>query len=61
MVSYYRLHDRIDQPRRNLTDEEILLNLKSLASTYEYSFGIGFSYTFGSIYTNVVNPRFFGD
>jgi hypothetical protein len=61
MASYYRLHDRIDQPRRTLTDEEILLNLKSLASTYEYSFGVGFSYTFGSIYSNVVNPRFFGD
>jgi hypothetical protein len=60
MVSYYRLHDRIDQPRRHLTDEEILLNLKSLASTYEYSVSVGFSYTFGSIYTNVVNPRFFG-
>ncbi len=60
-ASYYRLHDRIDQPRRTLTDEEILLNLKSLASTYEYSFGVGFSYTFGSMYSNVVNPRFFGD
>jgi hypothetical protein len=60
MVSYSRLHDRIDQPRRHLTDEEILLNLKSLASTYEYSVSVGFSYTFGSIYTNVVNPRFFG-
>ncbi len=58
--SYYRIHDRIDQPRRTLTDEEILLNLKSLASTYEYSFGVGFSYTFGSVYSKVVNPRFFG-
>jgi hypothetical protein len=60
-VSYYRLHDRIDQPRRLLTDEEILLDLKSLASTYEYSASVGLTYTFGSIYTNVVNPRFFGD
>ncbi len=60
-AGYRQIHDRIDQPRRHLTDEEILLNLKSLASTYEYSFGVGFSYTFGSIYSNVVNPRFFGD
>jgi hypothetical protein len=60
-ASYYRLHDQIDQPRRQLTDEEILLHMKSLASTYQYSFYIGLTYTFGSIYTNVVNPRFFGD
>ena len=59
--SYYRLHDQIDQPRRQLTDEEILLHVKSLASTYQYSFNVGLTYTFGSIYTNVVNPRFFGD
>jgi hypothetical protein len=59
--SYARLHDLIDQPRRRLTDEEILLNLKSLASTYEYSVSVGFTYTFGSIYKNIVNPRFFGD
>jgi hypothetical protein len=59
--SYGRLHDQLDQPRRTLTDEEILLNLKELSSTYSYSFSIGFSYTFGSIYSNVVNPRFLGD
>ncbi|HEY5133594.1 MAG TPA: hypothetical protein VII85_07920, partial [Candidatus Krumholzibacteriaceae bacterium] len=59
--SYYRVHDQIDQPRRHLTDEEILLHMKSLASTYQYRFDIGLTYTFGSIYTNVVNPRFFGD
>jgi hypothetical protein len=58
---YYRLHDQVDQPRRTLTDEEILLSLQQLASTYEYSFSVGFSYTFGSIYSNVVNPRFLGD
>jgi len=59
--SYSRIHDQIDQPRRTLTDEEVLLNLKTLASTYDYSFSFGISYTFGSIYSNVVNPRFVGD
>ncbi len=53
-----RNHDLIDQPRRSLTDEEILLRLRSLAETYSYSTSVGFSYTFGSIYSNVVNPRF---
>lgn len=53
-----RNRDLIDQPRRSLTDEEILLRLRSLAETYSYSTSVGFSYTFGSIYSNVVNPRF---
>jgi len=56
--SYTRDHDRIDQERRYLTDEEILLNLRTLSETYYYGVSIGFSYTFGSIYANVVNPRF---
>ena len=29
-----------------------------LQSGYEYSFDVGFTYTFGSIFNNVVNPRF---
>jgi hypothetical protein len=60
-ASYYRLHDQIDQPKRQLTDEEVLLNLKSLASKYSYSVYAGLTCTFGSIYSNIVNPRFFGD
>lgn len=55
---YSRIHDEIDQPKRNLTDDEVLLNLRNLASTYSFNFSIGFSYSFGSRYSNVVNPRF---
>jgi hypothetical protein len=29
-----------------------------LETTYNYFAMVGLSYTFGSIYTNVVNPRF---
>lgn len=56
--NYTRDRDRIDQERRDLTDEEILLNLRRLSETYYYGVSIGFSYTFGSIYANVVNSRF---
>jgi hypothetical protein len=38
--------------------EDVLLMRKQLATSYEYYFSIGLSYTFGSIYSNVVNPRF---
>jgi len=31
-----------------------------LRTSYEYWGGFGLSYTFGSVYNNVVNPRFGG-
>lgn len=39
------------------TDEEILLRRRQLATNYNYSTSVGLSYTFGSIYTPVVNTR----
>jgi hypothetical protein len=38
--------------------EDVLLQLRKLNSKYSYQFGINISYSFGSIYNNVVNPRF---
>jgi len=38
--------------------EEILLKRKELATQFRYFTYFGLSYTFGSIYNNVVNPRF---
>jgi hypothetical protein len=40
------------------TPDEVLLQLKQLRTSYQYWGGFGFSYTFGSVYNNVVNPRF---
>jgi hypothetical protein len=42
------------------TEEEVLLRQRELESGFEYNFRVGFSYTFGSIFSNVVNPRFGG-
>jgi hypothetical protein len=39
------------------TLEEILARQRQAATSYQYAFNIGFSYTFGSIYNNVVNSR----
>ena len=39
------------------TDEEVLLRLRRLETGYRYRMQVGFSYQFGSIYNNVVNPR----
>jgi hypothetical protein len=40
------------------TPEDVLLQLQQLRTAYQYYGGFGFSYTFGSVYNNVVNPRF---
>ncbi|MFO7980661.1 MAG: hypothetical protein R6V00_07505 [Candidatus Aminicenantes bacterium] len=56
--SYSRIHDQLSLPKGGATYEEILLQRKELATEYSYFAYIGLSYTFGSIYSNVVNPRF---
>jgi hypothetical protein len=53
-----RVRDQLSLPRRNATDEEVLLRLRELQSDYELEFNIGFTYSFGSLFNNVVNPRF---
>lgn len=52
------IHDQLSLPKRQLTEEEIILQKKLLATQYSDYLSIGFSYTFGSIYSNIVNPRF---
>jgi hypothetical protein len=53
-----RVRDQLSLPLRDATPEEVLLRLRELQSDYEVSFQIGISYTFGSIFNNIVNPRF---
>jgi hypothetical protein len=52
------VHDQLGLVKGGATEEEVLLQRKELATQYQYFFQFGFSYTFGSIYNNVVNPRF---
>jgi len=58
--SFSRIHDQLSLPNEGATLEEILLRRTQLATSYSYYASIGLSYTFGSIYSNVVNPRFGG-
>ena len=54
------LRDQIYLPKGGQSYEEVLLKQKQLATSYFYSTNFGLTYTFGSIYNNVVNPRFGG-
>ncbi len=53
-----RIRDQISIPRRGVTPEEVLLRLRELRSGYDYSLQLGLTYTFGSIFNTIVNPRF---
>jgi hypothetical protein len=57
---FSRIHDQLSLPQRQATAEEILLRRRELETQYNYDFSIGVEYTFGSIYNNIVNPRFGG-
>lgn len=56
-ASYSRVRNQLYLPAGAATDEEILLRLRRLGTGYRYRALVGFSYQFGSIYNNVVNPR----
>jgi hypothetical protein len=52
-----RIKDQIYLRAGRLTPEEILLGLRERGTDYEYELELGFSYSFGSVFNNVVNPR----
>ena len=44
--------------KEGASDEEVLLQLKQLRTSYRLEAFVGVNYTFGSKFNNVVNPRF---
>ena len=55
---YSRIRDQISLPKAGATRDEVLLRLQELDTSYSYLLGVGVSYSFGSIFNSVVNPRF---
>ncbi|HUE76902.1 MAG TPA: hypothetical protein VMM83_03095 [Longimicrobiales bacterium] len=55
---YERIRDQLYLSKEELSNEDILVQRRQLATGYEYGFDVGLSYRFGSIYNNVVNNRF---
>ena len=53
-----RIHDQLSLPKAGASLDEILLKRRQMATNYNYFLSVGLGYTFGSIFTNVVNPRF---
>jgi hypothetical protein len=57
---FSRTRDQVYLPRGEASTEEILLRQRQLLTGYQYYFNFGISYSFGSIFNNIVNPRFGG-
>jgi hypothetical protein len=55
---YSLINDQIALPAGDSTEEELLLNLRQQATSYNYGGSIGFEFNFGSVYNNVINSRF---
>lgn len=55
---YSKIRNQISLPRGSATLEEVLLQRRQLETGYQFWVSFGISYSFGSIYNNIVNPRF---
>ena len=55
-----RRRDQLSLRRGTATTEEILIRQRELATDYSFDFGFGLSYSFGSVFNSIVNPRFRG-
>lgn len=51
------IRDQLYLPRGTATNEQVIARQRQLATSYSYSVYLSVSYSFGSIYNNVVNPR----
>ena len=53
-----RVRDQLSLRKRQASVDEVLLQQQELETGYKFWANLGISYSFGSIYNNIVNPRF---
>jgi len=58
--SYAWIRDQLYIPAGAASTEEVLLRQRQLQTNFRYTTRFGFTYQFGSIFNNIVNPRFGG-
>ncbi len=56
--SVARVNDQLSLVKGEASEADILLQLQELQTSYSLEGELGITYTFGSIYNNIVNPRF---
>lgn len=55
---YTHINDLLSVARQGASLADVILRRKQLETPYTYYFSVGLSYTFGSVKSKVVNPRF---
>jgi len=55
---YQAIHDQLSLRKSGATVTDILRQQRQLETSFSYWGSVGISYTFGSIYNSIVNPRF---
>jgi len=55
---YQAIHDQLSLRKSGATLADILRQQRQLETSFSYWGSVGISYTFGSIYNSIVNPRF---
>lgn len=55
--NFQLINDQRSLPKRDISFEELLLAQRQAATSFRLSGQMGISYTFGSIYNNIVNTR----
>jgi hypothetical protein len=58
--NYGLIHDQIALRKGNASRDELLVRNRELRSSYNYNLGVAFTYRFGSILNNIINPVFRG-
>jgi hypothetical protein len=53
-----RVNDQLSLVKGEASEADILLQLQELQTSYSLEGELAITYTFGSIYNNIVNPRF---
>jgi hypothetical protein len=59
-AQYSKINDLIGLPKGAASTEELLLRIRQFDTNYRYFFNFGITYSFGSIFNSVVNPRYGG-
>jgi hypothetical protein len=56
-IGYSMIRNQLNLSKSDVTSEEILLRQRQMKTNYSYWGSVGLSYTIGSKFNNVVNPR----
>lgn len=55
---YSKINNQLSLPRSGASVEDVLLSIRQLETEYSYYVNFGLSFSFGSIFNSIVNPRF---